>query len=67
MPLRIWEEFSLHFARDFTLQNENIVDIGTNLALHELSRYLEEYGKTLLDYGLPQPVSHLREVEHELL
>jgi hypothetical protein len=66
-PLHIWEEFSLHFARDFILQNENIVNISTNLALHEPSKYLEEYSKTLLDYGLPQPVSHLREVEHELL
>jgi hypothetical protein len=27
---------------------------------------LEEYGKTLSDYGLPEPMSYGREVEHEL-
>ena len=37
-----------------------------NHALQEIGQCLEEYGKTLSDYGLPEPISYSREVEHEL-
>jgi len=30
-----------------------------------MGRYLEEYGKTLDDFGLPQPSTHSNEVIHE--
>ena len=35
-------------------------------ALQEIGQCLEEYGKTLSDYGLPEPMSYGCEVEHEL-
>lgn len=65
-PMTLWNDFRTDLARDYTLQSGNMDDVGANLALQELSAYLEEYGKTLIDYGLPQPISHMREVEHEL-
>jgi hypothetical protein len=43
------------------------MDVGTNIALQELSAYLEKYDKMVLDYELPKPVSHMQEVEHELV
>jgi hypothetical protein len=66
-PLTIWDEFQNKFAFDFLLQNNNVVDISVNRTLQELSAYLEEYGKSLSDYGLPEPLSQSTEVEHEIL
>jgi hypothetical protein len=65
-PLAHWETFQDNFALDYTLQNNNALDIGLDHALQEIGQHLEEYGKTLSDYGLPEPMSYDREVEHEL-
>jgi hypothetical protein len=65
-PLAHWETFQESFALDYTLQNNNALDIGLDHALQEIGQCLEEYGKTLSDYGLPEPMSYGREVEHEL-
>jgi hypothetical protein len=35
-------------------------------ALQEIGQCLEKYGKTLSDYGLPEPMSYGHEVVHEL-
>jgi hypothetical protein len=66
-PLTLWDTFQENSAYDFVLQNNNIVDIGTNLALSEISLLLEEYGKTLSDFGLLEATVHTREVMHEIL
>jgi hypothetical protein len=34
--------------------------------LQEIGQCLEKYGKTLSNYGLPEPMSYGHEVEHEL-
>ena len=65
-PLAHWENFQENFALDHTLRNGNALDIGLDHALQEIGECLEEYGKTLSDYGLPEPMSYGREVEHEL-
>ena len=65
-PLAHWEIFQENFALDYTLQNNNTLDIGMDHALQEIGQCLEEYEKTLSDYGLPEPMSYGREVEHEL-
>jgi hypothetical protein len=66
-PLTIWHDFHNNLAYDYILQSGNMDNVGWNLALQELSAYLEEYRKSLLNHGLPQPVSHMQEVEHELI
>jgi hypothetical protein len=49
-PLTLWEQFQENLAYDFTLQSNNVVEIGTNLALSDISLLLEEYGKQLSDF-----------------
>ena len=66
-PLTIWHEFQSEFARDFILHYENAVAIGVDHALQEMQSYLDQYGKCLSDYSLPDPQMHSRKVEHELL
>ena len=66
-PLAVWREFQSKFARDFILHYENAVAIGVDHALQEMQSYLDQYGKCLSNYGLPDPQMHSREVEHELL
>jgi hypothetical protein len=65
-PLALWETFQESFALDYTLRNNNALDTGLNHTLQEIGQCLEEYGKTLSDYSLPEPMSYGREVEHEL-
>lgn len=66
-PLSLWDALQEHLAYDFILQNNNIVDLGINLALDDIGHSLEEYGKRLSDFGLPEATIHTREVMHELL
>lgn len=64
-PISTWHAFRDAFAQDFIIQSDNI-NVGINQALQEMSRSLEEHGKSLGVYGLPEPSFHGREVEHEL-
>jgi hypothetical protein len=66
-PIAMWETFYHEISHDFILRANNVLDLGLNTALDELSHLLEEYGKRLADFGLPEPVVHSREVEHELM
>jgi hypothetical protein len=65
-PIDIWNRFKANLSMDYQVENNNNVDIATTLALNDLSRYLEEFGKTLTDYGLPQPPTMTHEVIHEI-
>ncbi|EAU89526.2 ATP-dependent DNA helicase PIF1 [Coprinopsis cinerea okayama7 len=65
-PLLVWDEFWESLAYDFTLRNNGNIDLGRNEALQEMGHYLGEYGKTLSDYGLPQPVERMAELTAEL-
>lgn len=42
------------------------IDLGTNKCLSELGLNLSEYGKSLGDFGLPQPDLHMAELTHEI-
>ena len=66
-PLQLWNIFRDHLALDFTLHANNDVDVGHTGALHELARHLDEYGRKLSDFGLPDitTVAASSEVEHE--
>ena len=66
-PINIWNNMHEHFVLNSTLQNSKLVEIGVDCALQELTTYLEEYGKRLADYGLPEPDSCSQEVEHEMV
>ena len=38
---------------DFTLRANNNINVGHTGALHKLARHLDEYGRKLCDFGLP--------------
>jgi chromosomal replication initiation ATPase DnaA len=48
-------------------RNNGSIEIGENQCLQELAGLLEEYGKSLADFGLKEPTSYTGEVEHEIL
>jgi hypothetical protein len=66
LPLTLWDTFQTDLAYDFILQNNNIVELGLNLALADLAHLIEEYGKRLSDFGLPEATIHTREVLDEI-
>ena len=51
---------------DFTLHNNGLVDLGMDAALQEMAFFLAEHGKSLHQYGLPQPVEQMAELTHKL-
>lgn len=65
-PRSLWDTVAVPLSYDFILHLNNVESLGINKALQELASYLEEYGKCLSDYGLPEPTSYSMEVEHEL-
>lgn len=65
-PIHAWETFRDALCQDFYLQNNNNRDVAEEYALRELSHYLEEYGKTLDSFGLPEPAHQHPEILHEL-
>ena len=66
-PINVWNDMHEHFALDFRLKNGGLIEIGVDCVLQELTTYLEEYGKWLANYELPEPDSCLWEVEHEMV
>jgi len=65
-PISLWDSPAEHLSFDHTLHRGNVQEIGINEALCEIARYLEDYGKRLGNYGLLEPTSYGREVEHEM-
>ena len=65
-PIDIWTKYQQHMVCDFTLQLGFNTDLALNRALEDLNRTLEEHGKSLSFYGLPDPITFSAEVEHEL-
>lgn len=55
IPLQFWETFCVQMARNFTFAANNNEETGQTEALQALGNSLEGHGKTLEDYGLPQP------------
>lgn len=65
-PAIIWENLHVHLSLDLILRHNNVEATGVNAALQDLSTYLDEHGKLLSDFGLPEPNCYSAEVEHEL-
>jgi len=55
-PLATWQQFALYLAADCTIQNNGSDDLGRSFALADIGRILDDHGKTLDQYGLPNPV-----------
>ena len=64
-PVYIWTMFRTQFCLDYALRLGS--EVGENHALLEIQRNLDEHGKTLGEFGLPDVVSFTAEVEHELI
>ena len=64
-PVYIWSTFRTQFCLDYALQLGS--EVGENHALLEIQRNLDEHGKTLGQFGLPDVISFTAEVEHELI
>jgi len=63
----IWHNLTHNLTTDHILHYQNNAPLGIDHALHDIGTYLEEYGKKLGNYGLPEPTSYTHETEHELL
>ncbi|KAJ2913021.1 hypothetical protein MD484_g7399, partial [Candolleomyces efflorescens] len=64
--LQIWDRFWKDLSLDFILRNRGSENLGSNEALQQMSLFLSEYGKSLEQYGLPQPTERMAELSHEL-
>jgi hypothetical protein len=65
-PVALWDKFNPHLCFDFTIQYRDDPNTALNKCLQHLSSMLEEYSKTLSDFGLQEPTLLSTEVEHEL-
>jgi hypothetical protein len=66
-PLEAWDSFKMNLCHNFLLRYNNDIDIASMHCLQQLSKDLEEHGRTLSHYGLPEPELHNDEIEHELM
>lgn len=64
-PLQLWLSFRDNFAENH-FQRTQSQATSYDLTLEDIGRQLEEYGKTLHQYGLPSPIVTSTEVQHEL-
>lgn len=62
--LPLWEELRLHLAQDF-IADTGSEERGSDHALQSLSEYVGDGGRTLADFGLPQPLFRTPEVVAE--
>lgn len=65
-PLQCWNTFQNSLCLDFTLQYPDLPQMAIDHGLDHVGQLLEEQGKQLSEYNLPQPTTYGREVEHEL-
>jgi len=61
----LWDQFEHHLTYDWTVIAPSH-EIGYDRALQEIAHFLEESGRSLADYGLPQPVLRSPKVSSEL-
>lgn len=61
----LWEEFQLSLAQDFIMQTHSC-ERGVDLCLLSLAASFQEGGRTLSQFGLPQPILCCPEVVLEL-
>ncbi|CDO69901.1 hypothetical protein BN946_scf184884.g60 [Trametes cinnabarina] len=65
-PRAVWDAHSVDFSNDHIIKHDGMHTLGISSALDELAHLFDEYGKTLGEYGLPEPAHYSPEVEHEL-
>ncbi|EJD34519.1 helicase [Auricularia subglabra TFB-10046 SS5] len=65
-PLKLWELFHDELSMDFYYENGGMQSDAYSRALQELAMMLEEFGRSLDDFALPQPTSFVGEVAYEL-
>lgn len=65
-PRALWDSHSPSLSQDFIDSQGGLLASGQDAALQHIASLLEEYGRSLDDFALPQPLSHSTEVIHEL-
>ncbi|KAJ2996365.1 hypothetical protein NUW54_g7251 [Trametes sanguinea] len=65
-PIAVWNSYCDSLSRDHVLRHQGATTLGADDTLMELNRLLEEYGRSLTEFGLPQPSETTSEVAHEL-
>jgi hypothetical protein len=60
----LWNEFAPYLARDFTRRHSE--EIGHDLALQSLASLVRDGGRSLRDYGMPEPRHRTPDVIEEL-
>jgi ATP-dependent DNA helicase PIF1 len=66
MPLHCWDTFQINLCYDFVVRYRDLPQIIIDHGLNHIGMLLEEHGKNLSNYGLPEPTTFGREVDHEL-
>ncbi|KAI6098717.1 hypothetical protein F5141DRAFT_1219454 [Pisolithus sp. B1] len=64
-PLVLWQKFQIDLSQDFMPQSCDNMDIAHSHALESIAGALEEHGKVLDNFGLPQPAHNLSELLHK--
>jgi hypothetical protein len=62
---QLWDSFRQQISYDYSVRF-NSEDLGMNNSLQVISNYLREVGRTLSDFGLPEPLNHSPETLSEL-
>jgi hypothetical protein len=65
-PIHCWNTYKDHFTLDFAVRYPDAAAYATDQALMDISRILEVCGKQASDYQLPEVLTPVREVQHEL-
>ena len=64
-PLAIWNEFHPNFGKDFLQNTDGDNERASKLTLQDIALLLQEHGKSLATYGLPQPIVYGTELSLE--
>lgn len=65
-PLQFWNTFQDKLCLNFSLCYPDLPQIAIDHGLDHIETLLEEQGRQLSEYNLPQPMTYRWEVEHEL-
>ena len=65
LPITIWNSLWMELAKDFMVKYSD-EEKALNLCLEDIGVALQDQGKSLHGYGLPQAVSYVSEVTQEL-
>jgi PIF1-like helicase len=66
MPLHCWDTFQINLCYNFVVHYRDLPQIAIDHSLNHIGMLLKEHGKNLSDYGLLEPTTFGRKVNHEL-